>query len=135
MQWSVEFADGPKTMAPRILVADDDRQLQLLLNVLLTRAGFEVDFASSGREALLKTSGDHYDAVMLDLIFPDLNGMDILQTLEKEKPQIMRKIIVITGASHGIVEKIDTSRIHALLRKPFDIHEVLRLTVECVHEA
>ncbi|HJT18183.1 MAG TPA: response regulator [Thermoanaerobaculia bacterium] len=122
-------------MAPRILVADDDRQLQLLLKVLLTRAGFDVDFASSGNEALTKTRRDNYDAVMLDLIFPDLNGMDILAALQKEKPHAMRKIIVITGAAHSIIEKIDTSRIHALLRKPFDIHEVIRLTVECVHEA
>jgi DNA-binding response OmpR family regulator len=93
-----------------------------------------VDFASSGREALLKTRSDNYDAVMLDLIFPDINGMDILDTIEKEKPQAMRKIIVITGAGHSIIEKLDTSRIHALLRKPFDIHEVIRLTVECVHD-
>jgi|SRR5579884_1091505 len=119
-------------MAPRVLVADDDRQLQLLLNVLLTRAGFEVDFASSGREALFKASRDHYDAVMLDLLFPDMNGTEILDALGKQNPQTMRKVIVITGASHAMIEKVDTTRIHALLRKPFDIHEVMRLTEECV---
>jgi two-component system, OmpR family, response regulator VicR len=121
-------------MAPRVLVADDDHQLQLLLSVLLTRAGFEVDFASNGNEALLKTTGDghHYDAIMLDLILPDISGMEILQRIEKTKPDAMRKIIVITGASHGIIDQIDTSRIHALLRKPFDIHEVVRVTAQCV---
>ena len=69
---------------------------------------------------------------MLDLILPDISGMEILQRIEKTKPDAMRKIIVITGASHGIIDQIDTSRIHALLRKPFDIHEVVRVTAQCV---
>lgn len=122
-------------MPPRVLVADDDRQLQSLLNILLTRAGFEVDFASSGREALKKTIADHYDAIMLDLILPDISGMEILDKLAQRKPEAMRRIIVITGASRGVIEQIDTSRIHALLRKPFDIQDVIRLTVQCVGEA
>ena len=122
-------------MPPRVLVADDDRQLQSLLNILLTRAGFEVDFASSGREALKKTIADHYDAIMLDLILPDISGMEILDKLAQRKPEAMRRIIVITGASRGVIEQIDTSRIHALLRQPVDIHDVIRLTVQGVGEA
>ena len=121
-------------MPPRVLVADDDRQLQSLLNILLTRAGFEVDFASSGREALKKTIADHYDAIMLDLILPDISGMEILDKLAQRKPEAMRRIIVITGASRGVIEQIDTTRIHALLRKPFDIQDVIRLTLQCVGE-
>ena len=121
-------------MAPRVLVADDDRQLQLLLNVLLTRAGYEVEFASDGKEALHKTIGDSYDAIMLDLILPDLSGMEILARLEKEKPDSLKKIIVITGASHAIIDQVDGHRVHAVLRKPFDIQDVIRLTAQCVHE-
>ena len=121
-------------MPHRVLVADDDHQLQLLLNILLSRAGLEVDFASNGREALRKAKADSYGAIMLDLVLPDVSGMDVLASLEREKPEALRKIIVITGASRGIIEQIDTSRIHALLRKPFDIHDVLRLTLECVRD-
>ena len=122
-------------MSHRILVADDDRALQVLLNVILTRAGFDVEFASNGRDAIRKAEGDHYDAIMLDLIFPDLSGMELLDKLEEGKPGSLRKTIVLTGASHSVVDKIDTSRIHALLRKPFDIQDVVRLTAECVYDA
>jgi len=122
-------------MAPRVLVADDDRQLQLLLNVLLTRAGFEVEFASDGKEALQKSIGDSYDAIMLDLILPNISGIEILSRLEKEKPESLKKIIVITGASRGIIDQVDGSRVHAILRKPFDIQDVIRLTAQCVHDA
>lgn len=120
-------------MAPRILVADDDRALQVLLNVILSRAGFEVDFASSGQDALRKAAADSYDAIMLDLIFPDLDGADILEKLEQKKPGSLKKVIVLTGASRNVVDQVDTSKIHALLRKPFDIQDVVRLTAECVH--
>ena len=120
-------------MAHRILVADDDRALQILLNVILTRAGFEVDFANDGRDAIRMAAGDSYDAIMLDLIFPDVSGVELLDRMENERPGTLRKVIVLTGASRRIVDEVDASRIHALLRKPFDIQDVVRLTAECVH--
>lgn len=122
-------------MASRILVADDDRALQILLNVILSRAGFEVEFASNGRDALRKAAGDSYDAIMLDLIFPDVSGVDLLDRLEQEKPGSLKKTIVLTGASRSVVDKIDPTRVHAVLKKPFDIQDVIRLTAECAHGA
>jgi|SRR5581483_176830 len=122
-------------MCPRILVADDDRALQVLLKVILSRAGFEVDFASNGRDALQKALEDSYDAIMLDLIFPDFSGIEILDRIERKKPGSMKKVIVLTGASRGVVDRVDVSRVYAVLRKPFDIHDVIRLTTECAHEA
>jgi CheY-like chemotaxis protein len=119
---------------PRILVADDDRALQVLLNIILSRAGFEVEFASNGKDALRMAVADSYDAIMMDLIFPDMNGMDLLDRLSQQKPGSLRKLIVLTGASTAIVEKLDPSRVHAVLRKPFDIQDVIRLTSECARE-
>lgn len=125
---------GPTPMPPRVLVADDDRQLQMLLQVLFSRAGYEVDFASDGRDALKKTTADSYDAIMLDLILPDVSGLEILERIKHDKPEALRKIIVITGASRAVIDQVDVSSIHALLRKPFDIDDVIRLTNQCVHE-
>jgi DNA-binding response OmpR family regulator len=122
-------------MPPRILVADDDQALQVLLNVILSRAGFTVDFASNGLEALEKINADSYDAVVLDLILPQVSGLEILDHLQREKPDGLRKVIILTGASRGVIEKVNGFRVHALLRKPFDIEEVIRLTAECVHAA
>ena len=122
-------------MAARVLVADDDLALQVLLNVILSRAGFSVEFASDGREALQKIDGDSYDVVMLDLILPEVSGIEILDRLQSEKPDRLHKVIVLTGASLGIIDKVDTSRIHALVRKPFDIGDVIRLTAECARKS
>jgi DNA-binding response OmpR family regulator len=124
-------------MPPRILVVDDDRALQTLLSVLFTRAGFECDFVSDGNEAMEKLDGDGngepYAVIMLDLILPGVSGMEILNHLEEKKPALLPRTIVLTGASSGVLKGIDTSRVHAVIRKPFDIQDVLNLTAECAY--
>jgi CheY-like chemotaxis protein len=122
-------------MARRILVADDDRALQTLLNVLFTRAGFECDFVSDGREAMEKLNGNGdgqpYAVIMLDLILPEISGIEILERLRKDHPAMLPRTIVITGASAGVLARANTSSVHSIIRKPFDIEEVLKLTADC----
>jgi CheY-like chemotaxis protein len=122
-------------MARRILVADDDRALQTLLSVLFTRAGFECDFVSDGREAMEKLNGNGdgqpYAVIMLDLILPEISGIEILERLRKDQPAMLPRTIVLTGASAGVLARADTSRVHSVIRKPFDIEEVLKLTADC----
>jgi DNA-binding response OmpR family regulator len=124
-------------MAPRILVVDDDRALQTLLSVLFTRAGFECDFVSDGNEAMEKLDGNgkgrSYAVIMLDLILPGVSGMEILHHLEEKNPSLLPRTIVLTGASGGVLKGVDTSRVHAVIRKPFDIQDVLNLTAECAY--
>ncbi len=123
-------------MPPRVLVVDDDNALQVLLNVLLTRAGFDVDFAHNGRDGLDKLTGDgeRYAVVMLDLILPEVSGIEILDRLRRQKPEVLPRVIVLTSASRGVIDQVDTSRVHSLLRKPFDIHDVIRLTTACAQQ-
>jgi two-component system response regulator ResD len=123
-------------MRSTILVVDRDRALQNLLKVLLTRAGFEVELAADGREALERLNGDghHYAAIMLDLILPEVNGVDILDQLQKEHPALLPRTILLTSASSEALERVDTSRIHSVIRKPFDIQEVMDITAACASQ-
>ena len=132
---SIDSWNRSEKMAPRILVVDDDRALQTLLSVLFTRAGFECDFVSDGNEAMEKLDGDGqpYAVIMLDLILPGISGMEILNHLEEKNPSLLPRTIVLTGASGGVLKGIDTSRVHAVIRKPFDIQDVLNLTAECAY--
>ena len=134
-QKSIECGKESSIMPPRVLVADGDPALRILLNVILSRAGFDVDVASTGHEALRKSMADHYDAIMLDLILPEVNGVQVLEQLKSRKPDSLKKVIVVTGATRPLVDQVDPSSVHAMLRKPFDIAEVIRLTAECVHES
>jgi DNA-binding response OmpR family regulator len=119
-------------MLRKVLVIDDDRGLQSLLNVLLTRAGFDVEFADDGRAGLEKINGgNHYAVIMLDLLLPEISGLEILEQLRKDSPGTLARTIVLTSASQGVLRRVDASSIHALVRKPFDIQEMIRVTEAC----
>ncbi len=68
--------------ATHILYAEDDEGLAALLRKRLGRAGFSVDVAHSGEEALEKYPGGGYDALLLDYSLPGMNGIDVLKRLK-----------------------------------------------------
>ena len=122
---------------PKVLVVDDDRARQVLLNVLLTRAGFDCEFVSDGRQALKRLDGDgngKYAVIMLDLILPEISGIEILQQLEQKHPGMLPRTIVLTSASEGVLGRVDPFRIHSVIRKPFDIQHVIQQTAACAYQ-
>src|ERR1700693_3704100 len=63
-------------MTERILVVEDDPRLADMLSEYLGQAGFRITVAPLGRAALERLSADEYDAVVLDLMLPDMDGLD-----------------------------------------------------------
>ena len=115
----------------RVLVVDDDAAIRQMFVTLLRRNGYEVDAAHDGNDGLSRIREGEYHAVILDLMMPITSGFELLDILEVEKPGTMQRIIVTTGASRNDLRKLDSSRVFALIRKPFDIHELLRKVGEC----
>ena len=107
------------------LVVDDDLALQGLFITLLARQGFAVDCAPNGRAAYDFLKRSSYSVILLDLMMPDVNGLELLDRLGRESPSLLRRVIVMTGAAQPLVDEVDTSRIWALMRKPFDINELV----------
>lgn len=70
--------------APRILIAEDELPLLKALSLKLTSVGYQVDTATRGSECLEKLRTIHYDLLLLDIIMPDLNGFEILETMQRE---------------------------------------------------
>ena len=79
---------------PRILVVDDDPNIRDLLTQELTEAGYTVDIASNGRQALTVVRQDRPDLVVLDVMMPEMNGFDVAAVL-KNDPLTMDIPIVI----------------------------------------
>jgi DNA-binding response OmpR family regulator len=107
------------------LVVDDDPGLQGLFLTLLSRQGFAVDSAPNGRVAFDCLRRNSYSVILLDLMMPEVNGLELLERLERESPALLRRVIVITGAAQPLVDEVDVSRIWALMRKPFDIEDLV----------
>ena len=114
-----------------VLVVDDDLALRGFFETLLSRKGFSVDCASDGRIAYDQLSRHNYSVILLDLMMPEVNGFELLERLERDSPALLERVIVMTGASQRFVEKIDTSRVWGLIRKPFDLDNLLSSTLAC----
>ncbi|MGH2605124.1 MAG: response regulator transcription factor [Anaerolineales bacterium] len=67
---------------PRILVVDDEPDTLGLLQLTLQTAGFEVDTAANGTQAIDRATQDHYDLIVLDVMMPDLSGFEVLRRLQ-----------------------------------------------------
>lgn len=117
----------------RVLVADDDPEIRKILSAVLRMSALDVDEASDGREALELLNTHRYAVVLLDLMMPTINGFDVLEALQSDGPPVPPVVLVITGADREILDnlKLDSSRIHGIVRKPFDPHELASIVVAC----
>jgi DNA-binding NtrC family response regulator len=109
----------------RVLVVDDEAPLTRALERLLTHEGFEVTTALTGAGALQGIEREP-DVVLLDLMLPDASGMDILQHIKRERPDI--EVVILTG--HGdvntAVEALHAGAYH-FLTKPCNNDAVVGL--------
>ena len=106
----------------RILVIEDERDLLDALAQSLREAGYAVDEASDGRTGLFKAGGADYDAIVLDLMLPGINGWDLLRTLRKTKPTpvlILTARDALTDRVRGLDAGADD-----YLTKPFELQEL-----------
>jgi signal transduction histidine kinase/DNA-binding response OmpR family regulator len=105
-QERAERASLPRVEAngsPAVLVVEDDPNDQALLERILSPAGYAVEIASTGAEAVKKACERHFDAVVLDLILPDASGLDVLQSIrEKGKNPAARTVVVTMVREEGI---------------------------------
>ena len=72
----------------KILVVDDDKRIQLLYQAELEEEGYEVFIAGSGTEALEKFDEIEPDLVTLDILMPDIDGIQVLRKMKEKKPQL-----------------------------------------------
>jgi len=117
------------TQRARVLVIDDDPGIRTLIAALLRRRGYEHDLVENGDEAVHRLRRACYDAILLDLMLPAQNGFEILRYVRAERPHALGKVIVLTAASNTTLRDFDARGICALIRKPFDIDELL-MTVD-----
>ena len=111
-------------MGERILVVDDEPDLVELVRVNLDQAGFEVETAGSGREALAAVRRSPPDLLVLDLMLPDIDGYEVLRRLRASK--VHTPILILSGLGSSD-DKIKGLGIGAddYLTKPFDKRELV----------
>lgn len=108
----------------KILVVDDEKIVRIRLGRALTAEGYKVDLVSSGTEALEIMKKVAYDLVLSDMVMEDMDGIELLQKVNRDYPDTI--FMIITGQG-SLVTAIDSMRLGAFdyLLKPCDDSELL----------
>ena len=108
----------------RILVADDEPDMTMVLEALLQRERYSVDVVHNGQDALDYGLAENYDCLILDIMMPKLDGIQVLQTLRAKN--ISTPILLLTAKSQveDRVAGLDSGA-DDYLPKPFDNREFI----------
>ncbi len=93
-------------MTARLLVVDDEPRTAVLTAELLRRAGFAVEVAGSGTEALERVRANAPDLMLLDYEMPDMEAPEVLDALRAGADRIAFPVIILTGARHGAGDQV-----------------------------
>jgi CheY-like chemotaxis protein len=115
----------------RILVVDDDASILRLVATILRRERYHVDTAGGGKEALSKIDLTQYDVIVLDLMMPEVSGLDVLRILDARVPQIKCVVLLSAASPLEIASKL-TPSVFAAMRKPFDNAELIAAVRGCI---
>ena len=116
-------------MRRRALVVEDEAGTRDLLQQLLESDGFQVDIAADGEKAIGFLENGDYDVVLLDMVLPRVSGADVMEHLLCTKPQVLEKIIVVTGVHLEEVRKLFPT-VPRVLSKPVIPSRLLQLVRE-----
>src|ERR1700677_728304 len=108
----------------RVLVVEDEPDLLNVLTQSLREEGYAVDLATNGQDALYKASGGHYDAIVLDLMLPVMDGWEVLRQLRKEGQTVPVLVLTARDAVHDRVSGLDLGA-DDYVKKPFELDELL----------
>jgi two-component system, OmpR family, response regulator len=108
--------------APRILLVDDEQPIQTLLSFPLQRDGYEVVHASDGREALARFSEQTFDLVVLDVMLPRMDGLEVCRRLRAKGERVP---IIMLSAKSEEIDKVLGLELGAddYITKPFSMRE------------
>jgi DNA-binding response OmpR family regulator len=86
-------------MAKRILIVDDDEMVRMAISELLKPEGYEIDSVGSAKEALDKIEEEKYDLLLLDIIMPQMDGLELCRRIRAKKDLAEVPIIFLTAKS------------------------------------
>jgi len=113
----------------RILVVDDDENVRNSLATILRAEGYTVDLAANGSEAIQKTESTAYNAALIDIRLPDMEGIELLTRMKDTVPKVRK--IMITGypSMQNAIEAVNR-KADAYIVKPVDVEQLLNIVRE-----
>jgi DNA-binding NtrC family response regulator len=115
--------------AARILVIDDEESIRRTVSMTLRHAGYSVDTAENGKQAIEKSEANFYNLAIIDIRLPDMEGTDLLTALRETTPKMVKIILTGFPALENAVRSINKG-VDGYLIKPVNPDELLRFIKE-----
>lgn len=113
-------------MSKRVLVVDDEPNIVMSLEFLMRRAGFEVQVARNGREALAALEGAPPDLLLLDVMMPEFDGYEVCERIRSRSEWNGTKIIMLTARGRDVERERGLSLgADAYVTKPFSTRDLV----------
>ena len=123
-----------KQSTSHVLVVDDEPDLRAVLVKQFELRRYNVDQAGDGEEAWRKLQSMVYNCVLLDLRMPGMSGKEFYERLQAESPELIDRIIFITGDTVNPATKSFLSSVaNPVLSKPFDFRELEQMVVSVIN--
>lgn len=103
-------------MKPRALVVEDDTTTRAMLKALIQSMGCEVDEAADGQQAIERLDEEDYSVVLLDIVLPKRSGTEVMEHLHNTDPDMLERVIVVTGLNVDDIRKLFPTVCHALTK-------------------
>lgn len=121
------------TIQTVVLVVDDEFSSRETLKGILEEKGYKTYVAEDGHTAIQMAKKTHFDIMFIDVIMPGIDGFQTLEEIKKINPKT--NIIMMTGHDiEGFIEKALARGAFAHITKPFDLVELLQLTVSAIEK-
>ena len=118
----------------KVLVADDEDMVRMVVKQTLAKAGIDVVEAGNGREALEQQARDPADVLITDIIMPEQEGIETIVQMRKDYPDL--PIIAMSGGGRiGATDYLQAAKefgARHVLEKPFDRKELLLAVQDCL---
>ena len=110
-----------------VLIIDDNEQITKMISSFLDMSNHDCTVVNDGKEGLELIKTKQYDSIVLDLAMPEFDGYEILDTIQREDPSQLSKIIILTASSIPIetIRKFKELGVSSCLQKPVDIDQLL----------
>ncbi|NUM25498.1 MAG: response regulator [Candidatus Buchananbacteria bacterium] len=92
----------------KVLIVEDDKFLGKMLSKMLEASNYQISIASSGKEGLTKAASENPDLILLDIMLPDIDGFEVLESLKNQ--EITNKIPVVILSNLGQPEDMQQGR-------------------------
>ncbi len=122
-----------KTGNRRVLIIDDERPVLMTLEALLKRHGYHVDTAPTASQGLKLIRSKPPTLILLDLQLPDADGLETLDRIKTEVPQIQVIILTAHDSLHNAIESIKRGAYH-FISKPYAAEELLSLVEKALEK-